>query len=413
MRSRALWLFIVLGILVLGTLGEAQLHPALAQDQAQSATPALPSGNPHANCLTCHSNPITVQYASGATDTIVFNHQQAVHNNLDCVVCHTDQATYPHADSGNNGNCSVCHWQKFGLPNAPSNPVFISNDQDKRAMILNMNNSCKKCHANEFTATTDSAHAKIMADGNRYAPVCVDCHGSHDIPQLNGSRSAIPQICSKCHTAEYTAYLSSVHGTALTQNNPDVPTCGDCHGIHKVVGPSDASFRPDSITVCGKCHSDKTLMSKYGISTDVFTTYLDSFHGRTVDFFRKSGEVKVPTATCYDCHGIHNIRKPDDPLSTVYPTNLQTTCSKCHGNASVRFPQAWLGHYEPTLKQTPALFITNQGYAIFVPTVIGGFVIYIALDARRRVANWFKERRARKALEETEDIADEQEESSK
>ena len=79
-------------------------------------------------------------------------------------------------------------------------------------------------------------------------------------------------------------------------------------------------------------------MSKYGISTDVFTTYLDDFHGRTVDFFRQSGELNVPTATCYDCHGIHDIRKPDDPLSTVYPTNLQKTCSKCHQDAEHPVP---------------------------------------------------------------------------
>jgi len=416
MKLRTVFLLIILsGWVALLLLSGAQSHPVMAQGIAPTATPsAAPSGNPHENgdCLACHSKPITVKYADGDTDTIVFDPQQPVHNNFACVVCHKDQATYPHADSGNNGNCSICHWQVTGNATAPSEMVFVSTDQDKRAMVLDMNNSCKECHADEFAATADSAHARIMADGDRYAPVCVDCHGSHDIAQLNGSRSAIPKICSKCHMAEYTEYLSSVHGSALMdQSNPDVPTCGDCHGIHKVTGPSDASFRPDSITVCGKCHSNKAMMSKYGISTDVFTTYLDDFHGRTVNFFRETGEVNVPTATCYDCHGIHNIRKPDDPLSTVYPTNLQATCSKCHADASIRFPQAWLNHYEPTLAQTPALFVVNQGYMIFVPTVIGGFVVYIALDARRRVSGWLKKRRAQRVDSENQD--DEKEDASK
>lgn len=423
MKSRALFflLTVSLGAMAFLAFVGAQTQSVQAQTTVPTAEPttsaptATPTGNPHQNgdCMACHSQPLTVKYADGSTDTIVFDPKQPVHNNFACTVCHQDQATYPHVDSGNNGNCAVCHWQVAGNTTPPPQ-IFVSTDQDKRAMVLDMNNTCQKCHANEFTATANSVHAKIMAQGNPYAPVCVDCHGSHNIPILNGSRTAVPQICSKCHTAEYTQYISSVHGTALmNQNNPDVPTCADCHGYHDVTGPSDASFRADSITVCADCHSDKAMMDKYGISTDVLSTYLDSFHGRTVDFFRKSDEVQVPTATCYDCHGAHNIRSPDDPLSSVYPTNLQVTCSQCHGNVSIRFPQAWLGHYEPTLQKTPALFLVNQGYTILVPTVIGGFVVYIALDARRRFANWRRERRARRALsEELEDEEDEQEESS-
>ena len=415
MKLRMFFLFIILSGLVALLLLSVAHHPVLAQGIEPTATPgATLSGNPHNNgdCLACHSQPLTVKYADGSTDTIVFNPQQPVHNNFACTVCHEAQATYPHQDSGNNGNCSVCHWQVAGNSTAPSEMVFVSTNQNKRAMVLDMNNSCKKCHADEFTATANSVHAQIMAEGNQYAPVCVDCHGSHDIAQVDGSRTAIPQICSKCHMAEYTEYLSSVHGSALiNQSNPDVPTCADCHGYHDVTGPSDPNFRSDSITVCGKCHSNKAMMSKYGISTDVFTTYLDDFHGRTVNFFRETGEINVPTATCYDCHGVHNIRKPDDPLSSVYPTNLQATCSKCHADASIRFPQAWLNHYEPTWNQTPALFIVNQSYMILVPAVIGGFVFYIALDARRRIADWFKKRPGQKADLDEED--DEKEDPSK
>ncbi|HUH98198.1 MAG TPA: hypothetical protein VLZ89_12610 [Anaerolineales bacterium] len=408
MKLHTLCLFIVVSALAaLGALGGARAHPVGAEGVGSANAPtATPSANPHTdgNCLACHSQPLTVKYADGNTDIISFDPQQAVHNNFACTVCHQAQATYPHEDSGNNGNCAVCHWQVAGNATAPSEMVFVSTDQDKRAMVLDMNNSCQKCHAEEFTSTAHSAHAQIMAEGDRYAPVCVDCHGSHNIAQLNGSRSAIAKICSKCHMAEYTEYLSSVHGAALyDESNPDVPTCADCHGTHNVTGPSDPNFRSDSIALCGKCHGNQAMMSKYGISTDVFTTYLDDFHGRTVNFFRETGEINVPTATCYDCHGVHNIRKPDDPLSTVYPTNLQATCSKCHADASIRFPQAWLNHYEPTWDRTPALFVVNQGYLIFVPTVIGGFVFYIALDARRRAAGWLKKRHAERPAAESHD----------
>ena len=153
-----------LGLAALLILGVTQTQPVLAQDAGPTATPTTTTtpGNPHDNgdCLACHSTPLTVKYASGATDTVTYDVHQAVHNNFACVVCHTAQATYPHVDSGNNGNCAVCHWQLTGSAVAPTEKVFASTDQDKRAMILDMNNSCKKCHADEFTATADSAHAR-------------------------------------------------------------------------------------------------------------------------------------------------------------------------------------------------------------------------------------------------------------
>ena len=127
------------------------------------------------------------------------------------------------------------------------------------------------------------------------------------------------------------------------------------------------------------------MMSKYNISTNVFQTYLNDFHGRTVELFIRQGTGETGNeAVCFDCHGIHNIRKPDDPRSTVYPTNLQRTCQKCHTDANIRFPKAWLGHYEPTLKDNPVLYAVNTAYLILIPVVIGGFLFYIGLDAYRR-----------------------------
>ena len=47
-------------------------------------------------------------------------------------------------------------------------------------------------------------------------------------------------------------------------------------------------FRLQSPEMCGKCHADKELMQKYGISTDVFDTYVADFHGTTVAIFKKN-----------------------------------------------------------------------------------------------------------------------------
>jgi hypothetical protein len=137
-------------------------------------------------------------------------------------------------------------------------------------------------------------------------------------------------------------------------------------------------------------------MDKYGIATDVFETYLDDFHGRTVNLFRvRSDATQSHKAVCFDCHGIHNIRPVHDSLSTVYPTNLQHTCQQCHEDASIRFPDAWLSHYLPTLEHTPALVVINWAYRILIPLVIGGFLVYIGLDINRR---WLDKRRAKQRV---------------
>jgi hypothetical protein len=127
------------------------------------------------------------------------------------------------------------------------------------------------------------------------------------------------------------------------------------------------------------------MMQKYGISTNVFDTYLNDFHGRTVNLLQEAGKTSSNKATCYDCHGIHNIRRPNDSLSSVYPANLQHTCQQCHTDASIRFPDAWLSHTEISLEKTPMLFMVQVAYVwLLIPGTIGAFVIYILLDARRR-----------------------------
>jgi hypothetical protein len=69
----------------------------------------------------------------------------------------------------------------------------------------------------------------------------------------------------------------------------------------------------------------------------------------------------------------------------VYPANLQHTCQQCHTDASIRFPAAWLSHTAISWEKTPMLFAIKGAYTwLLIPGTIGAFIIYIALDARRR-----------------------------
>lgn len=370
------------------------------------AEQGITSISPHAtgDCFACHSQAgITGVTKDGGTYSLYIDkshYQDTLHSS--CVFCHLNQKSYPH-DTSPIQSCAVCHWQASGAPAPDGPPTFQLPYEDTRAIALEINAACAKCHGGEFKEIENSVHTRTMSKDNRFAPVCVDCHAPHIIKIINRQYGA--QLCSKCHLAEYIAYGSSVHGAALkAENNQDVPICDDCHGAHNVIGPRDAAFRLDAFEMCGKCHADAERMKKYNISTDVLSTYLDDFHGRSSDLFGKPGAAKITKAACYDCHGVHNILPPDNPESKVSTVNLQRTCQECHPDASANFPAAWLGHKQVSIQDTPGLFALKSLLAVFVSTIVFFFAVYIVLDLGRRRAKRKAEAAAKEAAKtENED----------
>jgi formate-dependent nitrite reductase cytochrome c552 subunit len=243
----------------------------------------------------------------------------------------------------------------------------------------------------------DSVHQRAFAAGNKNAAVCTDCHNPHTQNRLTDkntghllatARVAIPQTCAKCHSTIYETYRQSVHGAALTQEgNPDVPTCIDCHGVHNIGDPSSNSFRNSTPYLCAKCHTDETLMQKYGISTNVLSTYVADFHGTTVKMFEESyPDQPTNKPVCTDCHGVHDILRPNDPNAGIaFKKNLLVKCQQCHPDATTTtFTDAWLGHYEPSPQVFPLVFFVNLFYKIFIPLVLGGMILFVLTDIYRR-----------------------------
>ena len=197
-------------------------------------------------------------------------------------------------------------------------------------------------------------------------------------------------IRDRCHSAVYDQYKQSVHGKALVDaQNLDVPTCIDCHGVHKIVDPTSAAFRLNSPSICAKCHTDAVKMAKYGISTQVLNTYLADFHGSTVTLFEKQAPDQVTNKpVCIDCHGFHDIKKASDPQKGLQVrANLLAKCKSCHPDASANFSEAWLSHYTPDREKYPVVYYVNLFYQIVIPTVIGGMIVFVAGDTGRRFLN--------------------------
>ena len=364
---------------IAATLFAALLLALLTASLASAQGPEPPSVPiPNETCLRCltqeglHLTLPTGNVLSVTVDSEVL--AGSVHAGLQCQQCHSDIAGYPH-----------------GTP-----PI-----ETHRDLQVHYSQSCANCHTEQAEEQVDSVHAQVRAAGVEEAAVCADCHGSHDIqpisrskhPEITGAVSA--ETCSQCHDGIYEKYANSVHGEAMLSGNPDVPTCIDCHPAHTATDPRTLKFRLDSPQMCGECHANKELMAKYGLSTEVFDTYVSDFHGTTVMLFDKTTPDQATNkAVCTDCHGVHDIQTAHGDQS-VMKTNLVKTCQECHPDATTNFADSWLGHYTPVWSTAPLVTAVTLFYRILIPAVIGFFIIYIAIDLQRRI----HDRRAGKSKE--------------
>ncbi|MGB5061392.1 MAG: cytochrome c3 family protein [Candidatus Promineifilaceae bacterium] len=342
-------------------------------NQADQLLPLIRSGlftdEPNSDyCLACHSQPDRVK----------------TFPNGDMVSLTIDKDAFHASVHGLNNSwqpleCNDCH-QNHIFPHQPTET------ESARDFTIAMNSACQDCHVQFFDKAMDSVHGAALQDGNTDAAVCTDCHGAHDTPVPGVPRSAISHTCEKCHSTIFNEYAESVHGSALLEeDNPDVPTCVDCHGVHDIHDPTTAQARERSPELCAKCHADYELMTKYEISTNVFDSYVSDFHGTTVMLFQNEGsDVPPNTAVCYDCHGVHNIKSPSDPDAGIQQ-NLIETCRQCHPDAQPNFAGAWLSHYTPSLQNYPVIFLVDLFYKIVIPLTLGFFSLMVGTDIYRRV----------------------------
>jgi cytochrome b subunit of formate dehydrogenase len=282
--------------------------------------------------------------------------------------------------------CIDCHGEhNVEPPASKDSPVYKSHE----AKV------CLKCHqdnpdvrarmgpsAGFVAAYETSAHGVALSAGNENAATCSDCHGAHDMkkgaePTSLVSKWNIPQTCAKCHADIAKTYNESTHGVALQWGNKDAPGCTDCHGEHNIYGPKDprstVAAKNVSAQVCARCHESVKLSQKYGIPSERFQTFADSYHGLA----GRAGDVQV--ANCASCHGYHNIKPSSDPASTIHKANLAATCGQCHPGANDNFAKGMV-HISTAGSEEAVLYWIRLFYIWMIVLVIGGMVVHNLLD---------------------------------
>jgi cytochrome b subunit of formate dehydrogenase len=313
-------------------------HPQIAK---LISDPLALSLDPAANCTGCHGGHAIVEIAS---EEFAFAGEAQIES---CGACH-EVARDAYLSSahflveGDTPDCLACHRTDLV-------------DGDRPAAVLKLAQSalCMTCHvdrpeAESWTHLSDrfvaswgsSIHGLALEAGNAEAASCVDCHGSHDMKRAMVADSRvnklhIPETCAKCHEEEAAHYEQGVHADALHMGVIDSPVCTDCHGEHLILDHEDpnALVAPRNLSeqLCGECHGSVRLSRKYGISSDRFETFSDSYHGLAI----RGGAVEV--VNCASCHGAHAIYPSSDPRSPVHKANLVQTCGECHPGANELF----------------------------------------------------------------------------
>lgn len=136
--------------------------------------------------------------------------------------------------------------------------------------------------------------------------------------------------CGSCHPNQQSQYAESLHGRAGRRGDRLAPACQQCHGTHNVLRASDPRSPISTMEVprlCGRCHREGSpVQLTYDIpQSKILENYTESIHGEGL--FRRGLTV---TAVCTSCHTAHFVLPHTDPRSSIAKRNIAATCTRCH-----------------------------------------------------------------------------------
>lgn len=286
-------------------------------------------------------------------------------------------------------NCLTCHSRPIA---GGSNKLHMKTEQARLCLSCHRDNSKvvagSTVSRNFIASYAESVHGRALSHGKAAAANCVDCHGSHDTMGALSSASRenlqnIPATCARCHQDQAKEYAKGAHAAALRKGSRDAPVCTTCHGEHGIAkhGDPDAAVYERNVSerVCGSCHASVKLAERYGLASDRFATFADSYHGLST---RGGSTVAV---NCASCHGVHTILPSSDPASPVAKANLIHTCGQCHPKADARFTAAPVHVTLSAAGKEALVYWISTLYLWLIVAVVGAMVVHNGLDFFRKI----------------------------
>jgi predicted CXXCH cytochrome family protein len=159
---------------------------------------------------------------------------------------------------------------------------------------------------------------------------CDACHDDLAKKEMPHEEKLKKVDCAGCHADVQEKYGASLHGRAAARGDRLAPGCKACHGTHNVLASSNPRSPTSTMQIprlCGGCHREGTPVSvtRNIPQTNILENYQDSIHGEGL--FKRGLTV---TAVCTSCHTSHFVLPHTDSRSSISQRNIAATCTKCH-----------------------------------------------------------------------------------
>ena len=158
-----------------------------------------------------------------------------------------------------SATCNDCHRAHLVLP------ADSARSSVNRA---NIPATCGACHQGVVQTFDSSAHGRAYAHGDttdtgHHAPVCTDCHTSHEIVRADQPQWQLNVVteCGTCHERLHETYFETYHGK-VSRLGYIAATCADCHTAHNMRPANDtlsSVYIENRVQTCGRCHTRANL----------------------------------------------------------------------------------------------------------------------------------------------------------
>jgi hypothetical protein len=352
-------------------------------------------------CGRCHREGTPVQRNRNIHQSdILENYSESIHGEgllrkglivaPSCASCHTAHLILPHTDPESSisrqniaKTCTQCHaeiemvhrkvirgelWEK--QPHVLPACADCHQPHKIRRVFYDQGAAdadCLRCHGQRTLKAADGA-SLFVDEGevrrSRHARVaCSQCHSEINPAHVRPCDTITRKVeCAACHAEVGTEYQRSIHGNLLQRDDPNAPSCKECHGTHAVAGrldPRSPTFPRNVPDLCARCHREgtKAALRYNGTQHEIVERFTESIHGKGLI---ESG--LTVTATCTSCHTAHAVLPRSDPDSSVNPAHLPATCGRCHHGIEEQFVKSV--HAQPSDQPQPVCDNCHTAHAI-------------------------------------------------
>ena len=215
-------------------------HPELSAVDRRAVSVMLTQA-----CSECHIDQ-SAEYSKGQ------HAQKFAQGNLNtalCVDCHS-----AHSVKDIRGSkveiakvCQQCHSDVYDVYKDSVHGAALLEDDNYDVPV------CSDCHENHNNTGPDDPGYVLFSP-----QICAKCHADEELMSKYDIRTDV-----------FETYISDFHGTTVAifeQVSPDQetnkPVCIDCHGVHDILSPDDAAstvMKENLLTTCQRCHPDATI----------------------------------------------------------------------------------------------------------------------------------------------------------